>query len=215
MGADADCILIPEVPVDYKVVYEDFKKTYINRLKSSDVKGSTYIIVAAEGLKNKEGNFLTDETNGSDSFGHLKLGGVGKYIRSHLESFMKEDNVWAEILKKEGIYVVDIYMYPEIREISLGHLVRAGSTSSYDVTFGKQGGGGAVLLIKNGIFGVTVVGVEAETVTYIPTQEAIIQRHVNINEIEFYEALGICFGREPVEYKPQFTKQVGIIHRYM
>ena len=215
VGADADCILIPEVPVDYEVVYNHFKKTYINRLRTSDVKGSTYIIVAAEGVKDKEGQFFTDNNGNSDSFGHKRLAGVGKYIREHIEYFMKKDPEWKKILKDEGIFVEGIYEYPEIREVSLGHLVRAGETSSYDVTFGKQGGGAAVLLIKNGITGVTVVGVEAEVITYIPTQNAIKQRYVDINEIEFYESLGICFGREPVDYEPKFVKQEGVIHRYM
>jgi 6-phosphofructokinase 1 len=215
IGADADCILIPEIEADYEVVYKHFKKTYIQRLHASDVNGSTYIIVAAEGVKNKEGKYFMDDSAGKDSFGHKKLSGVGKFIRSQLEHYMKEDPGWKDILSKEGIFVEGIYEYPEIREVSLGHLVRAGETSSYDVTFGKQGGGGAVLLIKNNIWGVTVVGVEAETITYIPTQEAIKQRYVDINEIEFYESLGVCFGREPVEYAPKFKSQEGIIHRYM
>lgn len=214
IGADADCILIPEIEVDYKVVYEHFKKTYIERLINSDVKGSTYIIVAAEGIKNKDGSYFTD-ANATDSFGHQKLTGGASYIRKQMEAYMKNDPQWQELLKKEGIYVEGIYTTPEIREVPLGHLVRAGDTSSYDVTFGKQGGGGAVLLITNGISGVTVVGVEHDNVTYIPTEEAIKQRHVDINEVEFYEALGICFGREPEEFKPSFTKYEGEIHRYM
>ncbi len=215
IGADADCILIPEIAVDYKIVYEHFKKTYIQRLLSSDVKGSTYIIVAAEGVKNVEGNYFVDDSNGLDSFGHQRLTGGAQYIRKQLEYHMKKDPEWANFLKKEGIYVEGIYMFPEIREVPLGHLVRAGETSSYDVAFGKQNGGGAVLLIHQGIFGVTVVGVEHEVVTYIPTEEAIKQRYVDLNEVEFYEALGVCFGREPVEYNPTFRQQEGIIHRYM
>jgi 6-phosphofructokinase 1 len=215
IGADADCILIPEIPVDYDVVYQHFKKTYITRLLASDVKGSTYIIVTAEGVKNKEGKYFTDDIAGQDSFGHLKLAGVGQYIRKQLEYAMKKDSDWKKVLTKEGIYVPGIYEYPEIREVSLGHLVRAGQTSSYDVAFGKQAGGSAVLLMKSGIYGVTVVGVEHDVISYIPTEEAIKQRNVDINEIEFYEALGVCFGREPVEFKPKFLRHEGIIHRYM
>ncbi len=215
IGADADCILIPEIPVNYEVVYEHFKQTYIKRLQSSDVKGSTYIIVAAEGVKNLEGKYFVDNTSGSDSFGHQKLSGVGKFIRQQLEHYMHQDPIWEKVLKEEGIYVKGIYEYPEIREIALGHLVRAGETSAYDVTFGKQGGGAAVLLLKNNITGVTIVGIEAETITYIPTQDAIVQRFVDINEIEFYESLGVNFGREPVEFKPKFEIQIGKIHRYM
>lgn len=215
IGADADCILIPEVPVDYEVVYKHFKATYLSRLLSSDVKGSTYIIVAAEGIKNKSGEYFTDEVQGQDSFGHQKLTGGAKFVRRELEKYMKQDSDWSMILKEEGIYVDNIYMHPEIRDVSLGHLVRAGQTTSYDVAFGKQGGGAAVLLLRAGIAGVTVVGVEHSDITYIPTEEAIKQRYVDIDEIAFYEALGVCFGREKVEYKPHFMEQQGLIHRYM
>lgn len=215
IGADADCILIPEIPVDYEVVYNHFKKTYINRLLTSDVKGSTYIIVAAEGVKNQEGKFFSDTASGHDSFGHQRLSGVGQYIRKQIEHYMKLDHEWETILKNEGIFVENIYTHPEIREVQLGHLVRAGATSSYDVTFGKQAGGAAVILMTKGIFGVTVVGIEADEITYMPTKEAIKQRNVDLTEISFHEMLGVCFGREPQVYSPQFKVQDGKIHRYM
>ena len=214
LGADADCILIPEIEVDYEVVYQHFKQTYVNRLMTSDVKGATYIIVAAEGLKNKDGQFFTEE-NAIDSFGHKKLSGGATFIRKQLEHYTKNDPYWELVLRREGIYVEDIYMYPEIREVSLGHLVRAGFTSSYDVTFGKQVGGAAVLLMKKGIFGVTVVGVEADEITYLPTELAIKQRNVELQEVSFYESMGVCFGRNPEAYSPNFKEQIGKIHRYM
>ncbi|MBX3043205.1 MAG: 6-phosphofructokinase [Candidatus Kapabacteria bacterium] len=215
IGADADCILIPEVEVDYEIVYNHFKTTYINRLMTSDVKGSTYIIVAAEGVKNKDGKYFTDDDSGLDSFGHKRLSGVGSYIRRQLENFAKQDSYWEFVLKREGIYVENIYMHPEIREVQLGHLVRAGQTSAYDVTFGKQAGGAAMLLMKKGIYGVTVVGVEGHDVTYYPTSEAIKQRYVDLDEIAFHESLGVCFGREPISFEAKFNLQEGIIHRYM
>ncbi len=215
LGADADAILIPEVEVDYEVLYEHFKKIYIERLVSSDVKGSTYIIVAAEGVKNKEGQYFTDQASGSDSFGHQRLSGVGHFIRRQLEHYMHQDPIWEQVLKSQGVYVDGIYQYPEIREVSLGHLVRAGATSAYDVTFGKQAGGAAVYLMKQGIAGVTVVGVESTEISYIPTKEAIKQRYVDLDEIAFHEALGVCFGRHPSEYKPEFKEHIGKIHRYM
>lgn len=215
IGADADCILIPEIPVDYEVVYNHFKHTYLSRLLSSDVKGSTYIIVAAEGVKDVEGKYFSDGTAGKDSFGHEKLSGVGKYIRRNLEKYMKEDKDWEFLLKQEGIFVEGIYEHPEIREIALGHLVRAGGTTSYDVAFGKQNGGAAVILLNNGYYGVTVVGVEHDGITFIPTKDAIVQRFVDIEEITFYEQLGVCFGRETQEYHPKFVQQEGKIHRYL
>ena len=214
IGADADSILIPEINVDYEIVYNHFKKNYIRRLVSSDVKGSTYIIIAAEGVKNKEGKYFTDDVQ-TDSFGHQKLTGVGQYIRRQLEFFMKQDKDWKDVLQKQGVYVEGIYEFPEIRELSLGHLIRCGDTSSYDVTFGAQGCAAAVLLMNNGITGVTVVEVEHEKVTYLPTPEAIKQRFVDLHEVSFYESLGICFGRKPVDYQPTFVKKEGLVHRYM
>lgn len=214
IGAEADCVLIPEIPVDYEIVYQHFKKRYMSRLETSDVKGSTYIIVAAEGVKSKEGKHFSDDSK-KDSFGHEKLTGVGAYVRSQIEYFMHQDPDWRPFLEKHCIYVDGIYMFPEIREISLGHLVRSGDSSCYDVTFGKQAGGAAVLLMNNGIYGVTVVGVEHEEITYIPTQDAIKQRFVDLNEISFYESLDFCFGRKPEEYNPVFIQQVGMIHRYL
>ncbi len=214
IGADADCILIPEIPADYKAIYKHFKKTYMDRLIHSDVKGSTYIIVAAEGVKDASGEYFADKS-AVDSFGHQKLTGVGNYVRRQLEALMHQDDEWEHFLRKEGIYVENIYQFPEIREVSLGHLVRAGETSSYDVTFGKQAGGAAVLLMANGIYGVTVVGVEHEEITYLPTPTAIKQRFVDLNEIAFYESLGVCFGREPEEYCPVFKQQDGMVHRFL
>lgn len=215
IGADADCILIPEIPVDYEVVYHHFKRTYMHRLMHSDVKGSVYIIIVAEGIKDKEGKYFAAQNQGTDSFGHVKLSGGASYVRKNLESFMYQDPDWEKFLKEQGIYVEGIYTHPEIREISLGHLVRAGETSAYDVAFGKQAGAAAVLLLKNGISGVTVVGVEHEEITYMPVADAIIQRYVDPNEIALYESMGICFGRDPVEYVPKFSLQIGMIHRYL
>lgn len=214
LGADADCILIPEVNVDYDVIYDHFKSTYLQRLMASDLKSATYIIVTAEGVKDKDGKYFTDDTH-TDSFGHEKLKGAAAFIRQELERRMKLDSDWREILMREGLFVQDIYEFPEIRDIALGHLVRAGDTSAYDVTFGKQAGGAAVLLMKNEITGVTVVGVEANSISYVPTEIAIKQRHVDLNEISFHEALGVCFGRATSEYNPKFKKHQGKIHRYM
>ncbi len=214
VGADADCILVPEIPVDYEVVYEHFKKTYMTRLQHSDVRASTYIIVAAEGIKDIHGEYFTDK-DAVDSFGHQKLSGGATYVRRQLEKYMKQDPDWKSFLQNEGVYVEGIYMYPEIREISLGHLVRAGNTTSYDVAFGKQAGAAAIYLLREDISGVTVVNIENDVVTYMPTEKAIKQRFANLSEISLYEDMGICFGREPILYEPSFQKLEGPVHRYM
>ena len=46
-------------------------------------------------------------------------------------------------MKVSGMYVPGVFEIPEIREVIPGHIVRSGSTSSYDVNFGKQIGASA------------------------------------------------------------------------
>ncbi|MBI3353727.1 MAG: 6-phosphofructokinase, partial [Nitrospirae bacterium] len=75
-AAEADCILLPEIPVDFDVVYGHMKATYFARVERSDVKAGTYIIVAAEGIKTAGGELLYDESAGADAFGHKKLAGA-------------------------------------------------------------------------------------------------------------------------------------------
>ena len=82
IGAEADCILIPEIPVDFDVVYDHIKATYFGRIERSDVKAGTYMIVVAEGIKTASGEMLYDESAGVDAFGHKKLAGAGKYVKT-------------------------------------------------------------------------------------------------------------------------------------
>ena len=215
VGADADCILIPEIGADYKLVYEHFKKTYINRLKTSYNRASTYLIVAAEGVTGTDGKHFSDSSAGTDAFGHVRLSGVGQFIRKELEKYMKEDKEWAQVWKDAGMYVENLYEMPEVREVQPGHLVRCGQSTAYDVNFGKQIGSSAVHLLVNGIEGVTVVGYNSGKIKYMPTKEAIKERNVDLEEIAFFENMGVCFGREPAEYKPKFEKVEGKIERYM
>ncbi len=207
LGADADCILIPEVPVDFDVVYEHMKKHYIKRIRESDVRAGTYTIVAAEGMTDASGVHLTDDGAGIDSFGHKKLAGAGKYVRNALETRMKTDPEVRDFMKEMGMYVPNLYEAPEAREVVPGHLVRSGSSSSFDVNFGKEAGAAAVLLLVEGIHGVTVSSVQRGEINYMPTKEAIVERHVELEMLAMYERLGVCFGRKPVTYSPKFRKE--------
>lgn len=215
IGADADAILIPEIPVDFDVVYKHMKKRYIRRIKESDVNAGTYSIVVAEGIRNLNGDFITDESEGVDSFGHKKLAGAGKYVRKQLETRLKKDPDIEKFMKEEGMYVSGLYESPEVREVVPGHLVRSGTSSSFDVNFGKEAGAGAVMLLINSYSGVTVFNVHAGEIRYIPTKRAIEQRHVDLEMVSFYEELGVCFGREPVPFNPGFYEKKGIVDRYL
>jgi len=215
VGAEADCILIPEIPADFDIVYEHMKSTYFARILRSDVKAGTYIIVAAEGLKTAGGELLYDESAGVDAFGHKKLAGAGKYVRQQLEKRLKADPEVLEFMKKTGMFVPGIYAIPEVREVTPGHLVRSGGSSSYDVNFGYRAGAAAVFLLLSGKTGNTVVSLNGRKIDYIATSEAIKRREVDVTEIALFESLGICFGREPQKFEYEFSEVTGTIDRHL
>ncbi len=213
VGAEADCILIPEIPADFDVVYAHMKTAYFTRVLGSDVRAGTYVIVVAEGLKNASGEMLYDESAGVDAFGHKKLAGAGKYVRQQLEKKLKADPDVKVFMQKAGMYVPGVYEIPEVREVTPGHLVRSGSSSAYDVNFGYRAGAAAVLLLLEGRTGNTVVNVVGGKVLYIATADAIKRREVDLSEVTLFESLGTCFGRKPETFSCEFVKAEGTIER--
>jgi 6-phosphofructokinase 1 len=215
IGGEADCILIPEIPVDFDVVYEHMKTTYFSRVLRSDVKAGTYMIVVAEGLKNATGEMLYDDSAGVDAFGHKKLAGAGKYVRQQLEKRLKNDPQVEEFMKKTGMFAPGVYVIPEVREVTPGHLVRSGGSSAYDVNFGYRAGAAAVLLLLEGKRGITVVDVDGRKIYSQPTSEAIKRREVDIQELALFESLGTCFGRKPQKYAYELIEAKGTIERHL
>ncbi len=200
VGAEADCILIPEIPVDFDVVYANMKKRFFARIERSDVKAGTYIIVVSEGIKTATGELLYDETAGVDAFGHKKLAGAGRYVRQQLEKRLKNDPEVKEFMKKTGMYAPSVYETPEVREVIPGHIVRSGHSSAFDVNFGEKAGAVAVILLIEGKSGNTVVNVTGNKIFYRPTAETIKRREVDLDEVALFESLGTCFGRIPQKY---------------
>ena len=214
VGAEADCILIPEVPVDFEVVYAHMKERYFRRVEASDVKEGTYVIVVAEGLRNASGEMLYDETAGVDSFGHKRLAGSGRYVHQQLEKRFQADPDVVAFMKRVGMYVPGASLIPEVREVTPGHLVRSGSSSAFDVNFGMKAGAAAVLMLLDGRAGHTVTSVDGAAISYLPTALAIERREVDLEEVALFEGLGTCFGRTPKVYEPTFVKAALPIDRH-
>jgi len=215
IGAEADCILIPEIPVDFDIVYADMKRRFFDRIERSDVKAGTYIIVVSEGIKTASGELLYDESAGVDAFGHKKLAGAGRYVRQQLEKRLKNDPEVKEFMKKTGMYAPGVYETPEVREVTPGHIVRSGESSAFDVNFGEKAGAAAVILLVEGKTGNTVVNVTGNKIYYQPTAETIKRREVDVDEVALFESLGTCFGRKPQEYKYELLLETSLkIERY-
>jgi 6-phosphofructokinase 1 len=215
VGGEADCILIPEIPVDFEEVYEHMKTTYFARIERSDVKAGTYIMVVAEGIKSASGELLYDESAGVDAFGHRKLAGAGKYVRQQIEKRMKADPEVKDFMERTGMFAPGVYEVPEVREVTPGHLVRSGHSSAFDVNFGYKAGAAAVLLLKEGKIGNTVVEVNGSVIEYQLTKEVIKRREVDIKEIAIFESLGICFGRKPQKFDYELEEVKGTIDRHL
>lgn len=215
IGAEADCILIPEIPVDFDIVYEHMKTTFFARIERSDVKAGTYIIVVAEGIKTATGELLYDETAPVDAFGHRKLAGAGKYVRQQLEKRLKNDPEVRAFMKKTGMFAPGVYEVPEVREVVPGHLVRSGHSSAFDVNFGYKAGAAAVFLLKEGKFGNTIVNVDGHTIYYQPTEKVIKRREVDLAEVSIFESLGTCFGRKPQKFEYKLVEAKEHIERHL
>ena len=123
LGAGADVILIPEVPIDLDEVCGILKRVRAG--------GKLYSIVAvAEGAQFKARQVVTQEEQ-LDAFGHVKLGGIGERLAEEIE-------------KRTGF---------ETRSVVLGHLQRGGAPSAFDRVLGTKFGVKAVELILAKKFG--------------------------------------------------------------
>ncbi len=209
VAASADAILIPEIPVDFDILYQHTKKKFFQRLSESDVKSGTYLIMVAEGLKDVSGKEIVDELTPTDAFGHKRLAGAGKYVCQELTRRFENDPEIPQLMKREKMYVKGFYEIPEVRTASPGHLVRSGQTSAFDVNFGKEAGAAAVLLLLKGITGVTVVKVTGNQIQYMPTEHAIKPRYVSLDQVAFHENTGVCFGRKSVPLKLEYLEVPG------
>lgn len=215
VAAEADAALIPEVPVDFDVLYEHCKNRFMNRVAKSDVKAGTYLIIVAEGLRDSKGNELVDESAPPDAFGHKRLMGASKYVVAELTKRFKADDSVKDFMKKQHMFVEGLYEIPEVRGVAPGHLVRCGHSSVYDVNFGKEVGASAVALLSQGKSGVTVIGVKDGVIQYMDTKKVIEQRFVDLGMVSFHEQLGLSFGRKVSQHDFNAVEFKGAVERFM
>jgi 6-phosphofructokinase 1 len=160
IAGGADFICIPEKPVEIKEM--------LKVIKMRHVRGRNYsIIVVAEGAKLKDEEVVKDEEK--DSFGHVKLGGIGEKI--------------AKIIEQETGF--------ETRAITLGHLQRGGAPSAYDRILGTRFGVRAADMVHEKKFG-RMVALSGTSIVDVPI-EAGVGALKTLDE-EMYKVAEVFFG---------------------
>lgn len=71
-------VYVPEVPFINEKFLDDVRRV-LKREKHC-------VVVAGEGLVDKDGNYVSVETSATDALGHAQLGGVGEYMKDLIES---------------------------------------------------------------------------------------------------------------------------------
>jgi phosphofructokinase-like protein len=163
IAGGADEILIPEVPFDLNDVCRHMRARYESGKKFS-------IVVVAEGAQPKgiEGGILQSAV--TDEFGHVRLGGVGTFLREELENRL-------------GM---------ETRVTVLGHVQRGGSPTAHDRILATRFGVSAVELISRKDFG-KMVALQGNAIVAVPLEEAVAK--LKTVDMDLYELAGIFYGR--------------------
>jgi 6-phosphofructokinase 1 len=165
MAGGAHFILIPEVAVDLDKLCDGLKRRY--------EEGKDYAIVAvAEGVsftskKGAEEHVL--QTDELDEFGHVRLGGVGKFLEK-------------KIKEKTGL---------ETRSVVLGHLQRGGPPSAFDRNLGTSVGLKAMDLVESGDFGKMATLYHGK-ITVVSLDEAVGK--LKVVDKSLYEEAELFFG---------------------
>jgi 6-phosphofructokinase 1 len=161
MSASAHWIYTPEM----KGSVEDCCKM----LKERYARGDRYGIVAvAEGAEFSDLD-IKAAAQTTDSFGHVKLGGVAETLAKEIE-------------KRTGL---------ETRHVVLGHTQRGGSPLAFDRILGTRLGYKAAEMIKNGQFAM-MASLRGEGVEAVPIEEAV--KTLKTVPPQYYDVAKTFFG---------------------
>ena len=168
MAGGADIILIPENPFSMDEVTEV--------IKSRHERGKSFsIIVVAEGAKFKteeatdaDGSFVLSSMK-KDSFGHVRLGGIGNIIAEELES-------------RTGY---------ETRATILGYIQRGGTPSAFDRVLATRYGVFAVELVQQGDFG-KMSALRGDDIVAVDLSEAV--GSLKTVDAALYDVAKVFFG---------------------
>jgi len=160
LAGGANVILIPERPFSLDKVCQYVQHRFQTRYAP--------IVVVAEGARPADNDLaLSDER--LDSFGHVRLGGIGQQLA-------------AEIEKRTG---------KEARCTVLGHIQRGGTPTAFDRVLASRFGIHAIDAVHDGEFGV-MVALRGTQIDRVPIAEAT--REVKLVPPERYDEVEFLFG---------------------
>jgi ATP-dependent phosphofructokinase / diphosphate-dependent phosphofructokinase len=160
LAGGANVILIPERPFSLDKVCEYVQHRFQTRYAP--------IVVVAEGARPADNDLaLSDER--LDSFGHVRLGGIGQQLA-------------AEIEKRTG---------KEARCTVLGHIQRGGTPTAFDRVLASRFGIHAIDAVHDGAFG-AMVALRGTQIARVPIAEAT--REVKLVPPERYDEVEFLFG---------------------
>ena len=161
IAGGADVILIPEQRIDIKEVCDILNKRHR--------KGKTFsIVVVAEGAQFKKGDMILQEEK-LDSFGHVRLGGIGNQLAQRIE--------------EETGY--------ETRVAVLGHIQRGGSPTAMDRVLGTRFGIMAIDLVETKQFG-KMVSLSGTKIVAVPLSKGVAK--IKTVDMKLYDIAKVFFG---------------------
>lgn len=162
----AQVILIPEIPFDIDKI--------CSHIMADELHGERYaIVVAAEGAMPKGGGTI-DKGSGEVGRQHVLLGGIAEYVAKEISSRTGKD----------------------ARSLTLGHLQRGGSPTTFDRLISLRFGAAAVRLIERKQFG-NMVALAPPTVKAVPLEQvigSIKSVPLDSDTVQTARDIGICFG---------------------
>jgi ATP-dependent phosphofructokinase / diphosphate-dependent phosphofructokinase len=166
VSGSADVILLPEIPFDIEKVCQ--------KIRDRDAHGRKFsIVVVAEGAVPKGGtrSVIGEAAKGG---GMERLGGIAQQVAGWIQQGTGK----------------------ETRALTLGHLQRGGSPTTFDRLLSLRFGAAAVRVVADGQFG-TMVSLQPPTVRAVPLTEALAKPKLvplDSDAILTAREIGICLG---------------------
>src|SRR5262245_60065850 len=161
MAGGANVILIPEKPFSMEKVCAYVEHRFETRYAP--------LVVVAEGARPEEEDHVTLSDQRLNSFGHVRLGGIGQILANEIE-------------KRTG---------KEARATVLGHIQRGGTPTAFDRVLATRFGVHAIDAVHGGAFG-TMVALRGTDIVRAPLAEGT--RELKLVPPERYAEAEIFFG---------------------